>query len=263
MSSKDKNIPHIHLSRAPAGPCFDFRVEKFSLISDIRREVQSGAVGLSRDDERYPPVAILTGFKNANDEFSSLLSEALKGLVPVIEIDKINAKTCRRVILFSYSEELLSIRHYRVTLSRKALASLPSDEKAPAAPGISKILLGARKSSKIPSLGNLVSISDLIASSERKQEPAENQVELVSGNAKRRILSSLVLTEVGPRIDASLARVLSGVEEGTVLFAKHAPETVGTTVVKKKPKRVYSDAKRASKPRKQSHEIDADAEMSE
>ena len=244
VSSNDKNVAHIHLSRAPAGPCFDLRVERFSLISDIRRELQSGGAGLSREDERFPPVAILTGFKNVNDEFATLLAEALKGLIPVIEIDKINVKTCRRVIMFSYSadeSQILSIRHYRVSLQRTAVgSSVPSE-----GPMRSLMQGSSRKSSKIPKLGNLVSITDLLRGEDKKEDSSfkeeEFQVILPNSSSFKRTTSSLVLSEVGPRIDASLSRVLSGVEEGTVLFAKFAPDTVGSTLIKKKAKRVVKE----------------------
>ena len=255
VSSNDKNVAHIHLSRAPAGPCFDLRVERFTLISDIRRELQSGGAGLSREDERFPPVAILTGFKNVNDEFATLLAEALKGLIPVIEIDKINVKTCRRVIMFSYSadeSQILSIRHYRVSLQRKAVgSSVPSE-----GPMRSLMQGSSRKSSKIPKLGNLVSITDLLRGEDKKEDSSckeeEFQVILPNSSSFKRTTSSLVLSEVGPRIDASLSRVLSGVEEGTVLFAKFAQDTVGSTLIKKKAKRVVKEKSSLSRKKRTS-----------
>ena len=226
VSKNEKNVAHMYMSRLPAGPSFDFRIDQLSLISDIRRQVQSGGIGLSREDERYPPVAILHGFKNAENEFVSLLCEALKGLIPPIDIHKINMKTCRRVVLFSYSTETetLSIRHFRISLGRKTVADLPSVSSC-------GIVLNARSSSKLPNLGNLVSIADLVA----PRAIEEDAVEL-----GKRGMTSLSLIEIGPRIDATLSRVLSGVEEGTVLHARFAAETVGSTVVKKVAKRARS-----------------------
>ena len=234
VSNNEKNVGHIHLSKMPAGPCFDFRIEQFSLIADLRTQLESGGVALSREDEKYAPVAILNGFKGASDEFAQLLAEALKGLLPSIDLAKINTKTCKRVIVFSFDcdSRVLSIRHYRINLSRKSVAELPSAPSASCG-----VILNARKSSRIPNLGNLVSISELVTPRKQAIEDEKTAIEIVTSKSTRR--TALLLTEVGPRIDATLSRVISGVEEGTILFSNFAPETVGSTIVKKKPKRVY------------------------
>ena len=251
VSSNEKNVPHLHLSRVPAGPCFDFRVERFSLISDLRKNLQSGGIALSKGDEQFAPVAILNGFKNSSNEFAALLCEALKGLIPGIDINKINVKTCRRVILFNFTPEtnMLSIRHYRVNLAKRTVASLPSVNADPQAS--CGVMLNSRKTSRIPNLGSLVSISDLVTkslSASDEQLAADSQIEIVgSKNAKK---TSLSLTEIGPRIEAAMSRILSGVEEGTVLYSQFAPETVGSAIVKKKPKRVHTKDKEAPKKRR-------------
>jgi ribosome biogenesis protein SSF1/2 len=258
VSCNEKNIPHMHLSRMPAGPSFDFRIERFSLVSDIRSQLQSGSAAMSREDERFAPVAILNGFKSANDQIVSLLGEALKGLIPAIDISKINVKTCRRVILFNFTAETntLSIRHYRISLARKTLATMP-EASAPAQS--CGVILNARKSSRIPNLGHLVSISELVTpKADLEAENPQSQVEIVTKSSSKRT-TSLSLTEIGPRIETSLSRVLAGVEEGAVLFSKFAPETMGSTITKKKPKRVFkSDDKVSKKKRRTDDELAAD-----
>jgi ribosome biogenesis protein SSF1/2 len=234
VSNNEKNVGHIHLSKMPAGPCFDFRLERFSLIADLRAQLESGGIALSREDEKYAPIAILSGFKGATDEFAQLLAETLKGLVPSIDLAKINTKTCKRVIVFSFESDskVLSLRHYRINLSRKSVAELPSASSSSCG-----VILNARKSSRIPNLGNLVSISELVTPRKQAIEDEKTEIEIVTSKSTRK--TTLQLTEVGPRIDASLSRVVSGVEEGTILFSNFAPETIGSTIVKKKPKRVY------------------------
>jgi ribosome biogenesis protein SSF1/2 len=221
----------------PAGPSFDLRIEAFSLISDLRNQLESGGIAMSKDDEQYAPIAILNGFKSDNDQFTHLLAEALKGLVPSIDISKINARTCRRVIVFNFDDEtkVLSLRHYRISLSRSSVAEVPTETSNTSC----GVILNARKSSRIPDLGKLVSISELVASKKPSalEDEKTSEIEIVTSKASRK--TTLKLTEVGPRIDAKLSRVLSGVEEGTVLYSQFAPETVGSTVTKKKPKRVY------------------------
>lgn len=240
VSCNEKQVPHIHMSRVPAGPCFDFIIEKFSLISDIRKVLQSGGIGLSKDDEQFAPVAILNGFKNAKDDFAALLCEALKGLIPAIDIVKINVKTCRRVILFNFDPETnkLSIRHYRINLAKKTVAALPSEGAKPSC----AVMLNARKTSLIPNLGNLVSLSDLMtprAQAALSDPPAtDDQIEIFDKKNSKK--TTLNLTEIGPRIESILSRVLSGVEEGTILFSKFAPESAGSVITKKKPKRVFT-----------------------
>ena len=226
ISQNDKNVARMQMSRLPAGPSFEFKIDQMSLISDIRKQVQSGGIGLSREDERFPPVAILNGFKagEVQNECVSLLCEALKGLISPIDIDKLNMKTCRRVVLFSYSGETdsLSIRHYRITLAQKHIVTTTTAVDNSIEPSaLCGVVLNARTSARIPDLSQLVSISDLIVPDKIPGGPAE----------------SLRLVELGPRVDASLARVVSGVEQGTVLYSKFAPESVGTVIVKKLPKR--------------------------
>jgi ribosome biogenesis protein SSF1/2 len=243
VSNNEKNVGHIHLSRMPAGPCFDLKINKLSLVSDLRSQVLSGGIAMSRDDEQYPPVAILNGFKSTDDKFAQLLSEAIKGLVPPIDITNINVRTCRRVILFNFDgqSQTLSIRHFRIGLTKKSVATLPTGQSC-------GVILNVRKSSRIPNLGKLVSIADLVTPKRESIEDGkeEAQIEIVTSKSNKK--SSLVLTEIGPRIDASLSRVMSGVEEGTVLFSKFSPATVGSTIAKKKVKRVIRDP--ATKPAK-------------
>jgi ribosome biogenesis protein SSF1/2 len=241
------------MSRLPAGPSFDMKVTGFSLISDIRRQIKSGGVGMSKQDEQYPPVAILNGFKNASNEFAPLLAEALKGLIPPIDIGKINMKTCRRVVLFDYNptSNTLSIRHYRVSLVSTSM----DDETVIDSPSVAVgVILNSRKSSKIPNLGNLVSISDLIASPKKAlPDSAQDQgtVEIYDKSKRIPKKTSLKLSEIGPRVECILSRVFSAVEEGTILYAPAAPETVGTSVVKKVPKRKIPTEKRESKKSRQ------------
>jgi ribosome biogenesis protein SSF1/2 len=259
VSNNDKNVGHLHLSKMPAGPSFDFKLDKFSLIADLRAKVQSGAIGLSKDDERYAPVAILNGFKQAgNDEIAQLLSEAIKGLVPPIDIGNINIKTCRRVILFNYDAEStrLSIRHFRISLTKKSIVALPSGPSC-------GVILNARKSSRIPDLSKLVSIAELVTprtSGALEDSEEASQVEIVTSKSNKK--ASLVLSEIGPRIEATLSRVMAGVEEGTILFSKFAPETVGSTVAKKKVKHRVNEAPRKSrKKQRESLEQEEDLEM--
>lgn len=252
ISNNEKNVGHMHLSRIPAGPCFDLKIDRFSLVSDLRSQIQSGGVAMSRDDEQFAPVAILNGFKNTDDQFARLLSEAVRGLLPPIDIAKINVKTCRRVILFNFDSDAqrLSIRHYRIGLSKKSVAALPTGQSC-------GVILNARKSSKIPNLGNLVSIADLVTPKAIEEGEAEAQVEIYSRKSNKK--TSLLLTEIGPRVDATLSRVMSGVEEGTILFSKFAPETVGSTVVKKKAKRVARDPSvKKTKKKRESDEFEED-----
>jgi ribosome biogenesis protein SSF1/2 len=228
-------VSHLHFSRLPAGPSFDFRIDQFSLMSDLRKLIGSSAA-VSRDDGQFPPVAILNGFKSADSEFAALLGEALKGLIPAIDISKINVRTCRRVVLFEYKSETnsLSIRHYRVNVKKRTVAMLPESSATSCS-----VILNSRKTSKIPNMGNLVSLSDLIA------PPAitdDDSSQVKDGSA------SLFLTEIGPRIECTLSRVLSGVEEGTVMFSNFAPHETGQSVLRKKPKRKFVEKeKRATK----------------
>ena len=260
VSNNEKDVGHIHLSKMPAGPCFDLRLERFSLISDLRSQMHSGGIGLSREDEQYAPIAILNGFKTAgSDEIAQLLAEALKGVVPPIDIGKINVKTCRRVILFNYDPEStrLSIRHYRISLTKKSVASVPSGPSC-------GVILNARKTSKIPNLGKLVSISDLVPS--RSTEAIENesaQVEIVTSKSNKK--TTLVLSEIGPRIEATLSRVMSGVEEGTVLFSKFAPETMGSTIARKKIKHraVKETGRKAKRSREEGFDEDEELGLSD
>ena len=247
VSNNEKNIPHVHLSRLPAGPSFDLKVDKFSLMSDIRRLLESGGgIGLSKQDEQFAPVAILNGFKNAtaSNEFVALLCEAIKGLIPPIDISKINTKTCRRVVLFNYNADSnkLSIRHYRVKIDSASSSSTTESSSSACA-----AILKSRKSSKIPNLGKLVSLADLIkttstpdaTSTNSGGEDEENCLVEIYGkkSSTKKSKAQLKLVEIGPRLECTLSRVFSGVEEGTVLFAPSAPETVGKTITKKIPKR--------------------------
>ena len=230
-----------------------------------------GGIGLSKQDEQFAPVAILNGFKNATaNEFVALLCEAIKGLIPPIDISKINTKTCRRVVLFNYNAETskLSIRHYRVKIDSATSAAGTATESSLTCAAILK----SRKSSKIPNLGKLVSLSDLIQPSTPTPQETNmdntdenSQVEIYGKKSStKRSKAHLKLVEIGPRLECMLSRVFSGVEEGTVLFAPAAPETVGKTITKKIPKRKRvaskEDSSRTAKKASRQYENDNDNE---
>lgn len=82
-----------------------------------------------------------------NTQQIKLLGEMIQSMFPAINIKTTSPKTSRRVVLFSYQEDRLYIRHYHISFNPKGI-----DKK------IKKII----KAQKLPNLAKYSSFQDFL-----------------------------------------------------------------------------------------------------
>lgn len=140
--TQTKLSPYLKVSRMPQGPTVTFRIEEFSLCSDVRSNQKKSRVASA--DFLKSALVVLNGFSVSSNSAAAtaapiqLLATVLGSMFPVIDINSFALQDCRRVVLFSYDKltDLVDCRHYTVlkrpagiSKNVKKLISLRSNPK--------------------------------------------------------------------------------------------------------------------------------------
>ncbi|KAL2264130.1 hypothetical protein VTK26DRAFT_1999 [Humicola hyalothermophila] len=175
FSRSDSGNVNLRLAVAPRGPTFHFRVEKYSLVKDVKKAQRRPKGG----GKEYitPPLLVMNNFTNPSSDanskvprhLESLTTTAFQSLFPPINPQTTPLKSIRRVLLLNreLSGEddgtfIVNFRHYAITtkavgLSRP-LRRLNAAEK----------MLKSKKGKKggLPNLGKLKDISEFMIGGE-------------------------------------------------------------------------------------------------
>ena len=146
-----------------------------------------------------------------------LMRATFQHMFPSIDVEKIQLKEAKRVVLFHYrkDDDTVEMRHFAI---RNSVV------------GVSKQVRNLLKG-KLPKLGELQDVSEyldggagLAAMSDSEAEDEDNQLDLPQMNTKRGLdrtqKSALKLTEIGPRLTLELFKVEKDVCEGDILYHK-------------------------------------------
>jgi len=221
--SKTELSPYMKICRLPRGPTLTFRVNEYSLMRDVTAILKRPkTIG---EQFKHPPLVVLNNFDNESREMK-LMTTVFQNMFPAIKVHKIKLSTIKRCAMFNYNKETdtVEFRHYNI-------------EAAPV--GVNKGIKRLLKP-KVPNLGTLTDISDLIEGgaylSESEGEEAEDSKvtlpQRMSGRGNMKSSQSAIkLTEMGPRLTLELVKIEEGVSSGEVLFHKYVEKT--DTEVKK------------------------------
>ena len=221
VSATDK-ATYLRLVRAPHGPTLTFRVESYTLASDVaaaQRRPYSAGEGLWQ----CAPLPILSNF-NPELLHQKLASTLLRNAFPTIDPAELKIATCRRVALFHQQPEddggALEMRHYAIKAAPTGVSR-----------GVKKLLRGA----KLPSLGRYADVAEYMqrgggySSDSGAETDDEERVQLpqdfVGRGTTRGQQVGIKLHEMGPRLRLSLVKVEEGLCDGAVLYHAHVAKT--------------------------------------
>ena len=210
----------MRIAKIGTGPTLHFKVSEITLTNQVHKLQKKPF-----DSSTYfssPPLAVLNDFGQAGAQHVQLMRATFQHMYPSIDVEKIELKDARRVVLFHYRKEddKVEMRHY-------AIRSTTS--------GVSKQVRNLLKG-KLPQLGELQDLSEyfeggagLAGLSDSEAEDEESRLDLPQRNTKRgkdRLQQAAVrLTEIGPRLTLELFKVEKDVCEGEVLYHKFVSKT--------------------------------------
>eukprot|EP00835_Amoeboradix_gromovi_P004428 NODE_344_length_10554_cov_0.516308.p4 type:complete len:313 gc:universal NODE_344_length_10554_cov_0.516308:1501-563(-) len=215
------NHLNLRLSRLPQGPTLVFRVNQLATHADIIKD-QPRPKSFSIGTITTPPVLIFNNFDG--HRHLELAKELLQSAFPPINVQSTVVKKIKRVILFHYdqSKDVVHMRHYFIE----------SIEQSDNSSFISELT-----NSNID-LSQYGDISDAMSS--------------LSHLAKSK--SGLKLTELGPRLDLDLYKIVEnvvGVDEGEVVYNKYVDKTPEQ---KSRLRKIASDKKNLKEKRRREQE---------
>ncbi|KAH7647860.1 hypothetical protein FG379_000487 [Cryptosporidium bovis] len=230
---------YLRLIVLPSGPTATFKIEGFSLMHDVRSSQKRPRSCSS--DYLTSPLLVINGMKGVDNNAKNnpipldLIQTMISGMIPAIDIEKIQTRSCKRVVLFEFDKSSLTfeLRHYAI-IRRPAGVSR----------SIRKILLRT-KDSKLYSIGRGDDMADYILSSENggcaSDSEVEDEVEVNmpilgkndrdekmglserGGNFTGKV--SVSLKELGPRITMKLVKIVDEVCDGAVIYHRFVKKT--------------------------------------
>ncbi|KAL4065348.1 Brix domain-containing protein [Scleroderma citrinum] len=233
--------PSLRIVRLPVGPTFSFRVERYSVMKDVRKTSKSA---LSQGLEYLTaPLLVLASFPPPSPNTPPhlpLLMKAFQSMFPPLAPNSMSLSGARRVVLIAYNAEkgTIDFRHYVITVkpygvSKRVRRVLEGTSKKPTGTSMTGLL----------NLGNEKDIADFLLrkkgepgpDSEAGYESAASSASSVAGddgdtvslagdyvgrNNKRGQKKAVKLNEVGPRMELKLIKITEGVpgKEGEVMY---------------------------------------------
>lgn len=218
VSATDKNS-YLRLVRSPRGPTLTFKVNAFSLSSDVAKTLRK-PYSPSHSIWESPPMLVLSNF-DKSVQHEALSATMLQNLFPTLNVAKARLATFRRVVLVHQLPEAegggAELRHYVIRAAPTGVTK-----------GIKKLV----RANKLPSLGRYSDMADFLerqasggglsGSESGAETDEEDQTELpqdyVGRLARKSQRVSIKLTEIGPRLSLKLLKVEEGLCDGATLY---------------------------------------------
>eukprot|EP00696_Hemimastix_kukwesjijk_P015990 gnl/Hemi2/4283_TR1498_c0_g1_i1.p1 gnl/Hemi2/4283_TR1498_c0_g1~~gnl/Hemi2/4283_TR1498_c0_g1_i1.p1 ORF type:complete len:422 (-),score=141.46 gnl/Hemi2/4283_TR1498_c0_g1_i1:31-1296(-) len=213
---------YVKIGRFPRGPTLTFRVQSFSLSRDIvqlfKRPHSPGKEFLT------PPLVVLNNFDEA-DNRSHLMAVMFQNMFPPINVQTVQLKSCRRVVLLNHDAEhdAVEFRHYTIKASPV---------------GLTRSVKRVIRAKAPPSLGDTQDIADYIlgagggmSSDSEAEDTPDTRVVLqqdLAGRASGLTQAQQVairLTEVGPRLRLQLVKLQEGFMDGSVMYHRYVTKS--------------------------------------
>lgn len=237
---------NMRVLRCPRGPTVTFRVNKYSLTSDImhssRRPIAPGT------EFTTPPLLVLNNF-GGEERHLKLLVSVFQNMFPPLHVHSMRLSQVRRVVLLNYNADTKTIdwRHYLISVrpvgvSRSVRRVIEGSTRPSSASSGSVTGHGSehkRHGRALVNLGNATDIAEYVIrgsqaaggedtdTSEAESEAEDmadpqNAVQLSqnyvgrgnAANAQRAVR----LREIGPRMELRLVKVEEGLNGSSVLY---------------------------------------------
>mmetsp|Transcript_14036 Transcript_14036/g.26293 ORF Transcript_14036/g.26293 Transcript_14036/m.26293 type:complete len:300 (+) Transcript_14036:47-946(+) len=176
-----ENSTYLKAVCLPTGPTVTYKVDKFSLASDVCRSAAK-KVALQKD---FNSKAVLIS-QGLTSDLTKVIFEAL---LPNLDPAEASLKSCRRVVLLVEEDGVLQFRHYLV-------------KQRPG--GISKSLKKLARA-EVPNLNSYQDVSDWVLKGNYASD-SEAEDLAVAGN-----FVNIRLHELGPRMTLRLHKIQQGV----------------------------------------------------
>eukprot|EP00727_Mastigamoeba_balamuthi_P009894 m51a1_g5527 hypothetical protein (462) ;mRNA; f:432802-434560 len=228
LSVGDAGGTLLRIGRVPKGPSLSLKVERFTTAKEV--QCANGSYrGTEGAEFQESPLVVINNFDQEQPQLK-LACVTFQNMFPSINVEEVNIRHCRRVVLFQYDKErnVIEFRHYLITAT-------PT--------GINrnfKKLIGAKKP---VSLGDVKDIGDVLDRQVSESEMSEEETKVVlaqgywgklnqaaTSNTEQ---SRVKLVELGPRIEFTLLRVFEGIFDGTVLYTLHGDAAKETAAMEK------------------------------
>ncbi|CAN1157032.1 Peter Pan-like protein [Linum perenne] len=220
MLSKTAAAPYLKVARTPQGPTVTFKINEYSLASDITQSQLRPRC--PPDLFKNPPLIVLSGF-GSGEQHLKLTTIMFQNMFPSIDINTVKLSSCQRIVLLNYNKDtkLIDFRHYSIRLQPV---------------GVSRRIRRFVQNHQVPDLRSLQDVSDFVtkagygSESEGDEEAATVTMPCNLGRVNRAASKSAVkLQEIGPRMTLQLLKVEEGLCTGTVIF-----DAFGTSANNKK-----------------------------
>ncbi|CAN0889329.1 Peter Pan-like protein [Linum grandiflorum] len=230
MLSKPAASPYLKVARTPQGPTVTFKIDEYSLASDIIKSQSHPRC--PPDLFKNPPLVVLSGF-GSGEMHLRLTTIMFQNMFPAIDINTVKLSSCQRVVLLNYNKDtkLIDFRHYSIRLQPV---------------GVSRRIRKFVQNHQVPDLRSLQDVSDFVtkagygSESEGDEEAATVTMPCDLGRVNRVASKSAVkLQEIGPRMSLQIMKVEEGLCTGTVIF-----DEFGTSSNSKKKPEKENDGKK-------------------
>lgn len=242
--TRSTNHVNMRLARTPKGPTLHFRVERYSLMSDLKNS--SKRIGNLVNTHKVPPLLVLNGFEQ-DSKPHKLMTQLFQSLFPPLDVSNLPLSQARRLLLLSYNpaSRTIDMRHYEITVKPYGVSKR-----------VRRVVPGASTTNKLPNLSNVQDISQYILgqdnsgyeSAATSDSEVESEVDesgqpvrvvqlaedFVGRGNKKDEKRAIKLKEIGPRLELSLVKITTGLagsqpkkhgmggnNEGEVLFHEY------------------------------------------
>lgn len=226
MLTNTEKASYLRLAKMPRGPTVTFRVTQYTLAADIYdhyTKLEKPVKPLNRSFN-HMPLVIMKGFdsdkipeehKIAVDSASMLI----QSFFPPINLNEIQLKKCKRVVLFNLSlqggEPVVEFRHYDIDIEKYSMKKT-----------ISNII-----NNKKLNLSKFENISDYIlkqtgyTSCSDNEDPTMGLVDVIKDEELKSTKTNedknkvnVKLSEIGPRMNLKIMKVEEGFLKGNVIY---------------------------------------------
>lgn len=259
FSRSEQGATNLRIARCPRGPTLHFRVDDYSLCSDIRKALRNPKS--PGKEFATPPLLVMNNFTAAvppNPDGTpgrpppqdTLLTSMFQSMFPAISAQRTPISSIRRVLLLNRrpaaaqgsSEYIVDVRHYAI--STKSVGLSRPIRRINAAER--RVQRGADPKGKggMPNLGKLEDIADYMLNpsaaaaggyTSESEVEEDAQVEVLNPaaarGARRKRLPrgpekrSIHLVELGPRLTLDMVKIEEGLADGRTLWHAYEKKT--------------------------------------
>lgn len=269
LTNTDKNS-YIRFAKMPRGPTITFRLPEYSLAADVfedaRKNSKYNPKPLTKSFN-HVPLVIMNGFnsnKIPNDyvEPLKITSMLIQSIFPPINLNEIQLKKCKRVVLFNLSFDstgipVIEFRHYDIDIEKFSVKKT-----------ISNIINNSKSNlNQFNNIADYVLKQSGFTSCSDNEDPNLGVCDVINDNESKDDKVKVKLYEIGPRMNMKIHKIEEGFLKGNVMFhsiikksKKEIKEIMDTLKTKRKEKKERKAKQEENVNKKRPEEVEAKKE---